>query len=54
MRNAGVPTAKYRTFTNLEGAKQWVRDLNYDEGITGSIGLQATYFNGTLTGTRSR
>jgi len=26
MRHAGVPTADYRTFTNLEGAKQWVRE----------------------------
>jgi phosphoribosylamine--glycine ligase len=26
MRNAGVPTADYRTFSNLEGAKSWVRE----------------------------
>ena len=26
MREAGVPTADYRTFTNLEGAEQWVRE----------------------------
>jgi phosphoribosylamine--glycine ligase len=26
MRNAGVPTADYRTFTNLEDAEQWVRE----------------------------
>jgi phosphoribosylamine---glycine ligase len=25
MRNAGVPTAEYRTFTNLAGAQDWVR-----------------------------
>lgn len=26
MRNADVPTADYRTFSNLEGAKSWVRE----------------------------
>ncbi|HIC55011.1 MAG TPA: phosphoribosylamine--glycine ligase, partial [Gemmatimonadetes bacterium] len=26
MRTAGVPTAEYRTFSNLEGAKSWVRE----------------------------
>ncbi|MCH7532242.1 MAG: phosphoribosylamine--glycine ligase [Gemmatimonadetes bacterium] len=26
MRNAGIPTADYRTFTNLAGAEQWVRE----------------------------
>jgi len=26
MRDAGVPTADYRTFTDLEGAEQWVRE----------------------------